>query len=417
MNRKLVLKFDKELLLFLTIVYYTSKLLWDNLVPYVFTFGFIGICLLFTLKYIRRIRATSDLLILLYMLVFSLYIVINAVFKDDSTQLVRAIYEYIVYALPFFLVLYCLPSVNVKSLCEKTEKWGVIIALLSWYEYITRTHLLNIHSSSGILYGGDYAFRATVFARSALAQGVIVGFFSIVAFSLFIYYRRRTHLFLSIFFYISILTTSSRGPLVSTTVALAAIYIIKISIIDKSSWKKILSSILIIAIFLLVYYILTSDFRTSNETINYFLLRIRNIINWNSDAGNLGRISRWRWSITLFESNPWFGIGPSKTGSWGAASLGVTESGILKRLCELGIIGFTMHYAFVIVIVVSGLKSMRMHDESAYVNPLLYFGSIFLILTNDFILQSTEEPSVCFIMWFALAGIVYIRDRIRNENE
>ena len=411
MNRNLVIKLDKELLVLITIIYYTSKLLWDNLIPYVFTFGFIALCGMYAVRYILSIKRKQDLLLLAYMGLFSIYIVVNAIYKDDSSQIARAVYEYIVYALPFFLILYCLPYVDMYSLSRKVIRWGALICILSWYEYFTRSHLLNIRSgNTGILYGGSYAFRASVFARSALAQGVIIGLFTIFAFSLYMNDHKKINLIYTVFFFISILTTSSRGPLVSTAAAIFAMYMIKIILLEKSSSRKIISSAIIITILMFLLFILTSDFQTGNETVDYFLLRTRNILNWESDAGNVGRLSRWNWALSLYKSNPWFGIGPSKTGSWGIDSLGVTESGVLKRLCELGIVGFGMHYFFVIIVSISSLKVIKRLNYWKVTEMMQFIGLLIMIVVNDFIVQSTEEPAVCFIMWFALAGMVYFQN-------
>ena len=153
-------------------------------------------------------------------------------------------------------------------------------------------------------------------------------------------------------------------------------------------------------------FVLLSDFQTNNEAVNYFLLRIRNILNWDSDAGNVGRISRWKWALMLYKSNPFWGIGPSKTGSWGVASLGVTESGVLKRLCELGIFGFCMHYFFVSIILIKSIRAIAKMNRINKISVIMFIGILTIIIVNDFILQSTEEPSVCFIMWFSIAGLI-----------
>ncbi len=415
MDRRFILKINKELLLYITIIYYTSKLLWDSMVPFVFTIGTLIVCLWYTIKWISSISCKKDLVLIAYMLLFSLYIIFDAIINDEKPQLYRAIYEYIFYALPFFLVLYCLPKVNLSNLTKKSVWLGIIISILSWYEYLSRTHLLNVHKgrSTGILYGGDYAFRSACFSRSALSHGVILGFFAVMAFSRYLRSLKKKDLIITIFLFFSILTTSSRGPLVSATIALFVMYILYSIYVEHGSVKKMISVSLIFVIVILCLFILFSDFQVGNPTIDYFLLRIRNIINWSSDAGNVGRISRWQWSIELFKRNPILGIGPSKTGSWGEGSLGVTESGVLKRLCELGIVGFALHYLFICVVFISSFKRIKSSKYDISQKIIQFLGILFLIITNDFIVQSTEEPAVCFIMWFSLAGLIYLQ---RNCN-
>lgn len=413
MGRKFILKLDKELLVFITVIYYSSKLLWDNLIPYVFTFGYIAVCVIYTVKYLRRINR-RELFLFFYFAVFAIYVTINAVLQDETAQLIRAIYEYIVYALPFFLILYCLPYVNITRLSRKIVKWGCIIGTLSWYEYLTRSFILHVQrGGTGILYGGSYAFRAVVFSRSALSHGIVIGFFAIIAFYLYLSEKNCKILICTSFLVVSILTTSSRGPLVSTVFSMFLMYVIHMVFIEHSSTKKILSTITVMMFSFVILFVLTSDFQTNNETINYFLLRIRNIINWDSDAGNVGRLHRWKWALSLYNSSPIWGIGPSKTGSWGSGSLGVTESGVLKRLCELGIVGFILHYSFIVITFIISMKKVKCLDERNSKSMVLFICLLASVLVNDFIVQSTEEPAVCFIMWFSLAGMVYFQNSDR----
>lgn len=96
MNKKLIFKFDKEFIVFITVVYYTSKLLWDNMIPYMFTLGYIALSGFFFMKYIQKLNK-KKLLLCIYFVIFATYIIMNAYFKDNLSQLYRAVYEYIIY--------------------------------------------------------------------------------------------------------------------------------------------------------------------------------------------------------------------------------------------------------------------------------------------------------------------------------
>ena len=412
MGKKTILNINNELLVFITVIYYTSKLLWDSLIPYAFTLGFFGISMLLAFFYIYLYRISiSEVLIFLFFFVFAFYVICNGFYQDQLSQFYRAIYEYIIYAFPFFLVLFCLPFTNIYRLSERIVKWGVFIGILSWVEYFSKSYISHVpKSGNGILYGGNHAFRAVVFSRSELAHGMILGFFAVIAFSLFLRKQSLKRLMCTFFLFASILTTSSRGPLVSAAGAIVIMYILYVALIENNPQKKIMATLILLIVMILGIFILLSDFQTGNETINYFLLRLRNIINWNSDAGNVGRLSRWNWALSLFRRNPIFGIGPSKTGSWGAGSMGVTESGVLKRLCELGIVGFVLHYMFIFITIIMSLRKVAYLDNGHNVSMIMFLGLLSLVLINDCILQSTEEPAVCFIMWFALAGMIYLHD-------
>ena len=101
----------------------------------------------------------------------------------------------------------------------------------------------------------------------------------------------------------------------------------------------------------------------------------------------------------------WFGVGPSQTGSWNLNGLyGVTESGILKRFCELGIVGVALHYSFVFNVFINGLKCYKKNYKNDR-SIIFYIGLFIAVFVDDITLQATEEIIVAFFMWFALAGI------------
>ena len=294
-------------------------------------------------------------------------------------------------------------EVEIFKLAKFLYTIGIILAILSWYEYLTKSYIIGSFAK-----GGNYTtflsgFRAAVFSRSYLSHGVVLGFFSLVAYYLFICTGKKIYVVSTFLLFISILTTGSRGPLVSTFAALILAYIMNQYRVAKCIDRIVAIWIIIAIIALTVWLFLNSTFTTGNESMDYFLYKIRNIINWTGDAGNVGRIVIWNKSIKLFQSNVWFGIGPSKTGSWGSGSLGVTESGVLKRLCELGITGFVLCYLFI------GLQlrnSVRIYKQMEEKREMIFlFSIVIMVLINDLTLQSTEEIMVSFILWFGLGGL------------
>lgn len=174
--------------------------------------------------------------------------------------------------------------------------------------------------------------------------------------------------------------------------------------VSKKIDRKIATWICIVLILLIAFLFLTSTFTTGNETVDYFLYRLRKIIDWSGDAGNLGRIKFWNISMNWFREDRLFGIGPSKTGSWGSGSLGVTESGVLKRLCELGIVGFSMFYLLIFIAVKQGISAYKKNSSHCKLIYILFFGIIGMIMINDITVQSTEEIMVSYILMFALGG-------------
>ncbi len=407
---KMKIRLSNNLIIIILYMYILNKLLWDKMVPFVFTTLFFGVSILFFAKFIHNNSHSKLTIRLLVIYVFfSIYVMANAFVQDTNIQMIRSFYEYILYVVVFFSMAYLLRKCDYLMISKYVAYSGVVVTLLSWYEYFSKSYLISQHDySRSILYGGAYAFRACVFSRSVLAHGVILGVYAIFFFYLYICEKKSIYFIATVISYVSILTTSSRGPLVSTGVALVIMFMINARQSGRKSIKNYGAILLLVVAIILIVIFLTSSFMTTNEMINYFLVRMRNIINWKGDGGNVGRINRWNDAISWFKMNPLFGIGPSKTGSWGTGSIGVTESGVLKRLCELGIVGFILHYMFVGLIVIKAIRSYKFLNNANQRIFICNLGLLVAVLINDCILQSTEEIMVSFIMWTALAGLYIV---------
>lgn len=384
------------------LIYFSGKLLFDE-VPYLFELVSLAMIAIYTVAWLvcEGPYTRHKLTLVSIFVVFCVYVIVNALLQCTRQELFRAIYEYAVYTCMFFAMSYLLPKADLTKCLSAFLLWGVIIAGLSWVEYFTQTYIV-----SDIQYNIGYAgFRATVFSRSYLSHGTLLGIFSLVGMGLFYIQKKVRWVLAAVFCYAAILTTASRGPLVAAGFALVCQFMLNAYISKKYSKKRFGASILLIAAILVVIVIVFGTFTTGNETIDYFLYRIRSIVNWNGDAGNLGRLQIWAQSIDWFKTNVLFGIGPSKTGSWSEATIGVTESGVLKRLCELGIVGVTIYYFFVFIILKKGIRSYRAMNAASKKNMLPWIGIIIAIMINDCTLQVTEEIMVSFFMFTALAEI------------
>lgn len=388
-------------------MYFMSKMLWDS-----FFGGTIEVLSLLLIayavfKYFSIRISNKDVTVVVLFVIFSGYIFFDCFLKDTVQFTFRAIYEYIFYASMIFAFGYYLRECDIERLMKKVHFIGLIIVVLSWYEYLSKSYLIGSFKNSILYSDMIYTFRAAVFSRSYLSHGIVLGFISLCAYYLYLISNKKMYFISSIFCWISILTTSSRGPLVSTFVALMIAYMINQYRLNKRIEKRAVMWIVIFSIILIGFGFLNSSFTTGNGTIDYFLYRMRQIINWAGDAGNVGRIGIWEKSIEWFKRDMLFGIGPSKTGSWGKASIGVTESGILKRLCELGIFGFTIYYLFIFIVVKDGIRRYKHQNaESRKIEFVLFFSIIILVLINDIILQSTEEIMVSYIYAFGLGGLI-----------
>lgn len=389
-------------------IYITSKMLWDS-IPYVFELIFWGIILwnavIFIFQSIRK-KIYGKLLILIG--IFCSFVLFDALLQNSIKVISRCIYEYIMYMLIMFYFIEMRKKINLLQCLKIISFWGAIISLLTWFEYITKQYLLTDLSQYGqIFYVGSNGFRAAVFTRSFLSHGVVLGVFAII--SVYVWYETRKSIFLliGILSFVAILATGSRGPLVSFFVALAFFYFADTFWIQKRRSKKDKFFLVGIGCLSLLIIVLSVEVDPASSSISYFIYRIQNIFNWKGDAGNSGRILIWKKAVQeWFLKSPIIGIGPSKTGSWGDGSLGVTESGILKKLCELGIVGTGLFYLNVFYLLKGCLK---LHNKK-YKKEAIFWLAIFIgIFVNEITVQSTEEIMVAFWWWCSLGAIFYLK--------
>lgn len=387
------------------LVYFSGKMLFDK-IPYVFELATVAMVCIYAICWFacQPYRSTHKATLLVVFVLFFAYVLINALLQCSLAELLRAMYEYVFYICIFFAVSYLIPRADMGRCLTAFLVWGFVIAGLSWVEYFTKSYLIADHSYN-LMYDPTYGFRASVFTRSYLSHGTILGIFALVGMGLFYIRGKWRYAVAAVFCYVAVLATASRGPLVAAGVALVCQFLLNAFISRKHSRKRFGAVALLGIAALVAMAVMFGTFETGNGTIDYFLFRVRSVFNWKGDAGNVGRLEVWARSIEWFKTNILFGIGPSKTGSWRPDTWGVTESGVLKRLCELGVLGAALYYFFVGKILVRGVS---LYGKSSYDGKkmmLIWIGVAIAILINDCILQVTEEIMVSFFLFAAFAGI------------
>lgn len=411
------IKFNTNSLFVCMCIYITSKLLWDK-IPVVFELAFIAVVAWQAIIYLsKKLAANNNTNLIVMVFIMWAYLIANALVQVPIIITFRCLYEYVFYTLFIFFMAGIYKQINLGRCLETISCWGGIIAILSWLEYITKHHIIaDIGDLQTILYGGAYSFRSIVFTRSFLSHGVVLGVFSLLCFYLWISKKNIKWFFLGTFDYMSILTTGSRGPLVAFGVGIAFMYWGYTFFVNRKKEKKnqfILFSVLFIFLLILLFTIDVGDIHSS---VGYFIYRIQNIIDWSGDAGNLGRLLIWNECYnSLFKTNIFFGVGPSTTGSWGQAIYGVTESGVLKRLCETGLVGFLMIYGVVFYIIKLSAKLFKKLDVNKKMEMLLWLSIYISVFVNDITVQSTEEIMVSFWFWGSLGALLGIREKYKRE--
>lgn len=393
------------------LTYFTTKIFWDTISFNITEYFSLGIIFVGFILFITRMKRSEGKLLLAFAL-FSVYIILNGFILVDIQHFVRGIYEYIFYGLLFFSSIGFLKKIEynqIEKLWKTLGYIGVILSLLTFFEYFSKTNLIKSSDSLAagtFITGYGYTFRAKVFSRSYLSHGLIMGVFSLIELENFRKYRNNKWLVFYFLCLVSVLFTSSRGPLVATLISSLLFIFLNINL--KGMGKKQFFMILIASVigFIMFYIIFLSDLNVGNDKVMYFITRMRNIFNWNGDAGNLGRLLRWSNYLSYFNGhNIFWGVGISTTGSSGLSSImGSTESGVLKRLIELGYLGFIFYYIYLFKVIHYGAKGIKISNSNS-VNEIkkISLSIIVCILIDDIALQITEEIMISFLLYFFCA--------------
>lgn len=411
--------------LFILTTYFCTKMLWDRITFELAEYFSIVLLLVGFMYYLGKLRK-KEFGLFIHFCLFSIYIVINGIILSDVGHFGRGIYENIFYAWIFFCMIGFLKNCsisNIKRMFRFLGYVGAFLAFLTLIEYVRQVEFISGGDSYTNITGYGLTFRPRVFSRSYLSHGLIMGILAITELYNYKMEKSRKWICFYVLCVFGVLLTSSRGPLVS---AVLASVIFELNYIDlkKIGKSKFVKGIVISGIiFVVLYFIFGTTIEVNNSVVTYFLTRVRNIFNWSSDGGNVGRINRWRRYLQYYaEHNVWIGSGLAMAGSSGLSNImGTTESGVIKRLVELGIIGVFFFYTFLGRIV---LQSRKMREINVNIDvqglKFLAFSQIACILIDDVILQITEEIMISFYLFFFCALLFvctnYYANAIFNEN-
>lgn len=399
-------------------IYFLTKMFWDK-----FTYDISEYCSLLFILYgllnyffLKKLKK-KDIEFLGVFCLYAIYVILNGFIVTDSQHMLRGVYEYIFYVLIFFAMVPYIKRLRYEDfnfIFRILGFVGLIMAFLTFIEFFKGTSFLTVldsYAEGSWVTGYGYTFRPKVFSRSYLSHGLVMGIFSLFELHNYAVTKNKKWILIYLLCLTAVIFTSSRGPLVATLVA-SVFYYFNSPFAKRLTKKQIISfSLLFVIAIILIYLILFSDWKPSNNIVQYFLTRIRNIFNWTSDGGNVGRILRWEgyWNYYC-NHNIWLGNGAATAGSSGLNTImGSAESGVFKRLIELGIIGFVLYYFFSLSIICTSMKT-RIKNVSIDNIKLISISIILCILIDDITLQITEEIMIAYILWFFMS-VLYVNAR------
>lgn len=405
-NEKLKVNKKYAIAAWLTLYSFT-KMFWDHYIPTVFELLFLGFVLYGAVSYFfgTPIKKNQGIIWLFWGL-FEVYTVMNGIFAGNLNRLFRGLYEYNLYMLFFPAAMYY-AKIILKHLDEYLEMitaCGCVLSVLSVIEFLRKKTLLT-GAFSGTNINGVRTFRTKVFARSFLSFGMEMSLITLCSFFLYMETKKKRYAVAFVLNIIGLLTTSSRGPLVAVVIACLGYYLYsKGNISQVKKWLKVIGIAAIVA----AVFIIVARF-SQNETIQYFVYRLSAITDWTHDAGNVGRISRWTRTFDMWSNNKLFGIGVSATGSWDLRYVIITtESGALKRLVELGIVGMILYYGDILSAFCVSMADLKRNKRRSKKNFVIFcWMGVLCVLIEDSVLQVTEEVAIAYLFWTLVTLALY----------
>lgn len=335
-------------------------------------------------------------------IIYSFYIIINGFYFENPERFQSAIFYYIIYPL-LSVVLMNKSQLNLEKICKYTIVCTIPNVFVGLYEFVTQR---NLFSSSVLKIGIDGNIRPAGLTGSFISLPLALGVGGLICFYFYYESKRSVYLLGFILESIAIFFSMSRGPLVGYCIGLVILYISLAK--EQSQRKKVIAVSLIILLLGILTAIVFSGITFSNDFVNRVLIRVRQIFVWdgsNGDASNVTRSNRWFYYLKLFSKKPVFGYGIGSTGSaianYQKTTMGVTESSIIKRLVETGMVGTVLFYTYLIVIAKSIVPS---RNKKNMLSAL--FLSIIVMFISEHVVLQINEMLVPSILWWIFIGLI-----------
>jgi hypothetical protein len=309
-----------------------------------------------------------------------------------------SLFEYVFYAFFIFAVLAVLQYTDIEFIFNVYEIVGIILGAEAIWEFAT----------GNILYRTAVDFqvmrRAYGLIGSPLTLGMVLACVGIISF-----YRARNeskiHLLPGVIAVIGMFCTQSRGPIVGLFVGLIceAYFDERRKSREKGTAfaKTLIEVLLVVAVLALAFRIASNYFPLMQDLYK----RIQTILEWGeAGTSNYTRQQRWAYALELHREYPIFGYGISSTGPHASTGI-ITESGVLKRLVEIGIVGFVIYYGTYIT---ETVRSIRICDKKQDFYAPIAIGLISAIFVENIIMQIVESAAVYLIFSISLGYLLKI---------
>ena len=311
-----------------------------------------------------------------------------------------AIFEYVFYAFFIFAVLYILKEVNMDYIMSIYELVGLILSAEAIWEFISGNILYRPYTDFQVMR------RSYGLIGSPLSLGMVLACIAMIA----LHRGRNEHKFHYINGVLAIagmICTQSRGPFVGLIVGLLIKAYIEERMKSREAGRAIIKTIYKVLFVIILLYIIVLVFARNSKIVSDLVERVQTIFVWGeTGTSNYTRTLRWKNAFIIFEHYPILGYGVSSTGPHAVTGV-ITESGLLKKLVEIGVIGFSTYY---IVYVSECFHSLKRAEKKRAELTGLAFGIITAVFVENIIMQIVESAAV-YLMFSFFFGYLLISSR------
>lgn len=367
-----------------------------------------GILLIFNRK-----KTKDYFAVIVSVLLFDLYAVFSAIRADATELLILTLVRYILYSCPIFFFPYVYKRINWENVLKFISLFGIIDTGISVYEYITHTVVFNITGRLQVVQLNG-AIRTFGLNGNYFILAEILSLCGLVSLYLFFNSKEKKYFCSFIWITIGVFTTGTRGYYVSYLIGIFVL--IMLGQKEKKTKRILKICVLFITVVILTFIIFGTNLNTGLEQIDIVLDRFRTIVDWSNEQANSMRMLAWRNSVKIWKDHLFFGNGACATEFDYSKRLIVTESGFLKRLVELGLVGTVLQYISLFVPMVYGAKKY-FTASSKNRGWSLAFAVIACSMAEDMILQMYTGIEFTIVLWFCVAYIYYQPIIKVSENE
>lgn len=339
--------------------------------------------------------------------VFFLYALINALYFGGSELFGYTLERYVFYTTPVFIFAFYGNRIKWDGVLAFLSWFGVVDSLVSIIEFVTRRQMFPMSSESNsvemITSAGARILRTYGLNGNYFLLAEILCVCGLASYFLYMGNRKKRYLFSFLFICIGIFTTGSRGYYVAFAVAIAFSYLYSNKKKGMTARSFIKTVSLFILVFAVVYFLFFTDITFGVDFIDTILDRVRMITDWTGDSANSGRIQHWISAIEQWKENWLFGNGACCTDTRYSLYTSVTESGILKRLVELGLVGTVLQYLTMFVPLVQSFK----RKEKLTNHAMFFYSVLVCFFIEDMVLQQYTTLEFTIITWVCLAVLAY----------